>query len=266
MKSRIESVAIEGKEGVATLLTGNHIIQLEDESTQTMHTQDPESFLLYANKFSNDEHHIVYGEDSINLVKKKPGRYNEPLASCRLSHSNLLRHVDASLDSDMSPGNFEKFLSKMKRNLDETGRDVLFNVKDLKIAKVTNIQRSQDRKGNYIFNISRESKKDSGDYEPPETFSTKVPVFNYLNNEENLVDIPLDFNFDYTENHGAVTIMLCVSCPQLDDILLYQKKKIIESVIEEAGFDAYFGQVNAHTHTSEWRHKVNGQSDKEERY
>ena len=251
---------MESKDGVAKILTGNHYIELEDETTHTFYTQDPQSFLEYIKGYKPENHIILYDTCTIKLVLKEAKRIEDPIAVCNLLNSNLFNHVSNNLGNSQVISDFEKWLSKLKKNLDETGVDLMFNVKDLKISKVTNIQRTADKKGNYIFNISRESKKDSGEYEPPESFGVAVPLYQYLDTPANIIPLDLDFQFDYNENHGDVKIYMSVDSPNIDDIVLYQQKIIVEEILDTQKFEKYFGDMRNHQHDNSWKYQDNGQN------
>lgn len=253
----IENLKLEP--GTTKLLTGKDFRVLEDKSVKTFQTSDPMSFLKFVKDFSESSHVLTYNENEMILTRKDGSHYDKNIARCNFEFSDLYNHVNEQLDSSLAIEEFIKWMSKMKKNLDDVGLDLLFNAKDLKIAKITQIQRTRDNKGNYIFNISRESKKDSGEYEPPDTYHTTVPVFNYVDIEENLIKIPLELEFDYQEHGGSVSIYLETSCPTINEIVMYQQKLIVEALLEQLPFKSYFGNLQNVTQHDGWKYQESGQ-------
>lgn len=256
MNTEIQSIQLADKEQV--LRFGADFIKLSDATAQEFVTTDIEDFLSYVQSFGKNEGSVIeYNEGSVKYwAHKMPGnpRDSKPIATCKLTSSARLQTIQSANGKEISRDTLEQLLRKLMDNLDTAGRDLLDNVMDFNVSKVTKIKRSKQPNGNYHYSVSKES-AGSDDFAPPKKLSFTIPVFDGIETDYKFT---FDFGFDYSEIAGEVALKFKLENLNLDEAIFKARKEIIKKFLESVSeIPAYWGQRTIHVATDEWSFKRN---------
>lgn len=254
MENKLTVVA---RDGVA--LVGSHFHELKDESKAELATTDIESFLKFVKAKAGV---IFYDYQTITAYNSVAEVTNNtaPISSCTLCVTDILRTLQAKNNRGMSLEEFETFLLTFRPYLDQKALDLLSNLRDFRVSKVTDIERQKDNKGNYKFSISRQANAKT-QFEPPEKISFEVSVFEHL---PDTITVPMEFSFDYKEiededdeSKHTVQMVFTVRNMQLDELFKARCKEIVQEVISGLSAEKYWGALKIHKLNDSWKFKEN---------
>lgn len=257
MNTEIQSIQLADKEQV--LRFGADFIKLSDATAQEFVTTDIEDFITYVQRLHKDGFGstVEYNQSAVQYwpcrISDNP-RDEKPLATCKLASSARLQAIQRVNGSEISRDTLEQFLRKLLDNLDTAGRDLLDNVMDFNVSKVTKIKRSKQPNGNYHYSVTKES-AGSDDFVPPKKLSFTVPVFDGIDTDYKFT---FDFGFDYVEAGGEVALKFKLENLNLDEAIFKARKEIIKKFLESVSeIPAYWGSRVVHLATDEWSFKRN---------
>jgi len=249
---------------VNKLLVGRAFVELHDFSKQNFETMDLGDFCKYLTTASatvdstdKDQPVIEYDETGLRAYESQfeiDPRNDVPFATCFLSTAPRLERLISKNGRWMSREELETLLRSLKENLFPTGLELLDNVMDFSVSKVTKIKRTKTPKGNYNFSISRES-AGSDDFVPPEALMFQVPVFTMLKDVTE-AQIKFDFTFDYNDcGDGNVNLKFKLENLNLDDDLFNARRDIIKAYVDKIGIQSFWGSRHIVAKTDEWKYK-----------
>lgn len=259
MNTEIKSMTLADKE--QTLRFGADVIRLGDYTAQEFVTTDIEDFLAYVQgirAMPTAEHAVIeYNQNAVQYwASRHPEmpRVETPLATCKLTSSARLRAIESVNGKVLDRSDLERLLRKLIDNLDTAGRDLLDNLSDFNVSKVTKIKRSKQPNGNYSYAVTKES-AGSDDFVPPKKLSFTVPVFDGIETD---YKFSFDFEFDYLESQGEVALRFKMENLNLDEAIFKARKEIIKKYLESvAEIPAYWGSRQVRLATDEWSYKRN---------
>lgn len=235
------------------VLLGNPIIELVDESVDQFRTDRLDNFISYLDKIGC----LVYiGETCIEAyLDDEPAALDlHPVAICSLqSHPGfecLKYHQGAKINIDM----FITFLQRMKPYLTADSLNLLSNLRALKIQKVIEVNRKDDKRGNFLFSVRAES-GGNNDYMFPECLTFAVPL---ILNCKDLLNISFDLSFDWSvEKDNGFKFTLMIENFEFANIVRERKQEILASALKVDGLTVYFGTYHIIKQTDEWKYKKN---------
>lgn len=243
--------------GNSEILSGRAFRKLEDKSYQVFTTDDIDSFVEYCNIYEEKENTDLFLEASTSCVKGFRGykfdnvREEECFAECAFFTSEYINSLSSVNSRFISDTDMQSLLKKMRVNIGTDGLELLDNIMDLSISKITKIRKSK-KGANYNYSVSRES-AGMDDFVPPKKLSFNVPVFAGFENE---AIFTFDFDFDYKEDDGQVRLFFKIENLNLKEILLSERKRIIKehlSFIEKSKI--LWGSRKKYLGTDEWSYR-----------
>lgn len=254
----LEIKTMQLAENEQTLRLGADVIRLNDFTSQEFVTTDIEDFLSYIKgDVQSPDAVIEYNQNAVQHWHSRTPvspRDEKPLATCKLTSSTRLRAIEAVNGKTIGRDELEQFLRRLIDNLDVPGRDLLDNVMDFNVSKVTKIKRSKQSNGNYHYSVTKES-AGADDFVPPKKLSFTVPVFDGIDTDYKFT---FEFGFDYVEAGGEVALRFKLENLNLDEAIFKARKEIIKKYLESvAEIPAYWGSRVVHLATDEWSIKKN---------
>lgn len=240
--------------GNSEILSGRAFRKLEDKSYQVFTTDDIDSFVEYCNIYEEKENTDLFLEASTSFVKGFRGykfdnvREEECFAECAFFTSEYINSLSSVNSRYISDTDMQSLLKKMRVNIGTDGLELLDNIMDLSISKITKIRKSK-KGANYNYSVSRES-AGMDDFVPPKKLSFNVPVFAGFENE---AIFTFDFDFDYKEDDGQVRLFFKIENLSLIEILLEERKRIIKEHLSFIGRSKIlWGSRKKYLGTDEW--------------
>lgn len=255
MTGENSKIHIDSKDG--QVLIGSHFHILEDETQGQYLTDSLEDFILNsklkieAGEF--EEASLYFQDKNLKVYPDNPDRYSVPLMICNLSPSDALVRLTHAVGADCDRDDFEEFLLNMKPYLMDDSRDLLSQVRDFSLNKVTSMNRKKERNGDYFFAyVSESSGKD--DFLPPETVKFCLPLFKGL--EETEV-IQLDFDFNYKQSGEDIYLKFKLRFSDFDEEISRLQKGIIARRIESLDMPKYYGEFVVNKQDDSWKYDKN---------
>ncbi len=248
MHENVINVTAEGN----TLQLGNMVDRLHDKSTETFQTKITADFVNYV-QIHGPKSEVFYNEERIYAMPEKRNRWGDRLAHCSISNSEQLKELMNKNMRRLPISEFENFLRAMLPFLVGDAFELIGQLKDLSISKITNIKRSSDNHGNYSFAVSRQGSAKE-DFQPPATIKFKLPLLKHERCLSNIIDLEFDFIFTYKESEDdGVQITCQIQNWQLENIILEKKRDLIEAALKELGeCTLYYGGLDTNQHSDEW--------------
>jgi len=235
------------KAGHAVLLQGGHFLDLKDESKQTMQTNKMDAFIAFV-KTIKEKFNIFYGENKCSAHPQTVEHSTKPFAVCELGNTIALNKLIRAVNGRIQLDEMENFLLYMRPFMDENARFVFDHCRDLKISKVTEINRKKDRRGNYTFSIKRESAGNS-EFEPPEKIGFNIPLFNHIDAKGRYEFV---LEFDYKTSEEIVSIYFQMINPQFKEELARDMENTMITILNDIDNPKYWGKVEVFRQTDNW--------------
>ena len=249
---------------VNKLLVGRAFVELNDCSEQKFETTDLGDFCKYlstkqatVDPIDKDQPVVEYNEDGLHAYESQfsiDPRNVAPFASCYLKTAPRLERLIQKNGRWMSREELETLLRGLKDNLSTVGLELLDNVMDFSVSKVTKIKRTKTPKGNHNFSVSRDS-AGSDDFTPPEFLIFKVPVFTMVKDVTE-ASLKFDFSFDFSDRgDGNVDLKFKLENLNLDDDLFNARRDILKTEVDKLGIQSFWGNRIKILQTDEWKYK-----------
>lgn len=254
-------VNVIAKDGEVKLLTGSDFHLLSDLSFHTYKTADIDSFIRHVTTYDscfelyyNDTSAILYSHLACAKGYKHPAELQLQKSPYVELLSNMSRGLGYSVKS------LEELIMKLRPYADIEAKELLDISRNLKLSKVTEIESSRDKKGNYNYSVKKVGGND--DIALPEIISFTVPVFMHLNGEEDRQTFEFEPVFSYDEipmeKGGGVNMNFTFLNYQFDEVLLKAQKEILERHLANAGDrKRYYGSVTIHERDNSWTYQKN---------
>lgn len=231
------------------------ILRLEDKSSGLVTTDCIEDFLAFVRdtEVPAGSHPILYAAPTSVLayVAGKVDRYTAPFAKLELTvHPRLSLLIQANKRS-LELREAEELLRRLREGLDDSGRAILHNLRDLKVVKNLQMEQKKEPGGNFSFAFKMES--GLGDWKPDEKASFTVPFFNFV---EDQVALPFDFSVSLTdigegkEQKQGITVKF--ECLDIDEHLLNGHRAILLNNLKESGFPVMWGNLSVQKGDDSW--------------
>ena len=260
MPQDLSHVCLADRE-VNKLLVGRAFVELNDFSEQTFKTDDLSGFVDYIKslkKKAKDFSHPVFIEADENkvtafkrMISTDP-RNEIAIAECSLSISKRLDSIIRANGNWISADKMEELLKSLRNYTTPEGLELLDNIMDLSISKITKIRKTKSG-GNYTYSVSRES-SGADDFKPPKQLTFDVPIFNRF---ESHFGFRFDFDFDYKEIDGKVDLLFKIENLNIDDELLTARRAIVmdEFISKIDEVEAFWGHRRITNQDDAWKYK-----------
>jgi len=241
-------VVLVAKDGVV----GGANLTLKDLSKARFNTCDMDEFAAYVTQIGVAQ--IYYTSNSAEAWKPDLGRVtalSSPDAECCLALSKCVSTIRETLNTSKTDP--VPFLRLMKPYLCSNGLNLLANVQNLTIEKVTKVVKMKDKKGNFSYQYSRENSAKEA-FEPPDTIELCVPLFDQ---HPDKVTIPVEVFFEFVEKSAngvmyAETIFR-FECLTWNDIIANASRDTILSYLKTVpGAEVYYGSKSVVVATDEY--------------
>lgn len=250
-------IVVAAKDGHALVRIGNDMIALADESMLELETNDIESFTKYLMELppEHEPYSIYYGETNVTAMPNKASYHSKAFAHCGLSDSVLMavlkRFIREGITHTLT--DFEDFLHSMTSAWKMNAKEVYDLVRDFSLKKITHIERKKDNRGNFHYCVSRKDERE--DVAPPEQITFELPVFKFL---ADTITLTFDVVMSYSEDdEDSVDVRFRLKNPLFEEYLQERQTAIISGVLAKTTMPCYWGNINLHQQTDEWRHKEN---------
>ena len=197
---------------------GAELVTLENRSTETLRTDDPEQFVGFFLGFGGgfvpalesghpQPDYRVMAFALPNGIKAwsmgNPSRYKAPLCELDLTtHPRLRRLLEEINKRNLEPKQATDLLRSLRDNLDEAGLHVYMKSRDFKVSIKTTLAEKREPSGNHSIQVTTDGKLED-EWTPPQSVKFKVPLFERI---PLTVDLELDFSVvirEKTENEPA---------------------------------------------------------------
>lgn len=260
MQHELPNVVLANQE-TNKLLIGRAFVELNDFSEQKFSTTDLNDFCKYVKASIGPNEKvprpvIEYDETGLrafrNLFSVDP-RNDNAFAYCRLSTAPRLERLIQKNGNWMPRGDLETLLQGLKENLSTAGLELLDNIKNFSLSKITKVKRQKQKNGDYSWSVTRES-AGTDDFVPPDALIFEVPIFSMIGVSKE--QIKFDFNFDYTEcSDGNIELKFKIENLNLADNLFEIRRKIIKEEVDKIDIDSFWGSRGILIQTDEWKYK-----------
>lgn len=243
------------------LRIGADIVQLNDASSTTYKTDDLGEFIRYAANFSGPGSVpllVYYNATEVHLYRSfvlNDPRSNDPMAICTMNYHPRLKALMDVNGKKHDADDFETLLRKLRRNMDERGKELFDNLTNLSLAKTTKVDRKKDGKGNYTYIVSRES-SGKEDFTPPDAVSFSVPFFIGVTEEK---ELEFDFRFDFQQKDGDVNLQFTLESLNITEDLIHSSAEVLANALAVLdGVPCYRGTLSRKIADDSWSKKING--------
>lgn len=236
------------------LLVGRAYVELKDASQQTFFTDDLDDFVAYVKASKGKGGEVIeYSSQEVSAWREQESvrpRQDKAIATCSLRTGARLLKLLKVNGVWLGHEDLEVLLRIMRDCGGPEAMDLLDNLMNFSVSKVTNVKKSR-KGGNYVYSVSRES-AGSDDFVPPSTLAFKVPVFDGLAGAH---EIRFDFDFDFKEADGEVTLRFKLENLNLGDEIDKAKKADIMEAVKSIGYPAYWGSRKIIEKDDTWKYR-----------
>lgn len=198
---------------------GSELIGLENRSTETLRTDDPEQFVGFFLGFGGGFVPPLDSDTPVHLLHPlqfrvmafalpegikawamgNPSRYKAPLCELDLKiHPRLQRILRDINRQDLTPKEATANLRSLRDNMDQAGLAVYMKSRDFKVSIKTTLAEKREASGAHSIQMSVDGKLED-EWNPPETVKFKVPLFERI---PLTVELELDFSVIIREKDG----------------------------------------------------------------
>lgn len=252
--TRINIQCKEGQDKVV-LLTGNDLIELQDESSSTFSAMDIPAFQSYLE--GRDGDFVIFcNRDSLIASPREISVVSTNIAECCLSPSCQLGALRRINHQKQTPKAFQEFMKSMRRYYDKAGRDLEYRNDNLEVKDCVQAKRIRGRDGSMEIMVSRKN-NDGERLVIPEKVVFAVPMYRY---HPEAVEIEMEVTFDYEVTDGEFLATWKLDSYDFDDVLEDRFRAIIDGKFDGLGWERYWGNVHIHAQTDGWRFRKNPMS------
>lgn len=232
------------KDGIAAVLHGAHIVRLVATATQTFVTNSISDFVSYVKK--SGKVRVFYSDNKVEAVETIIDENTRPTAICWMKPSRVFSLLESVNGKSIDLGSLETTFRALIPFMRTDSKELFDVARDLRIRKVTQIERKKDNNGNFAFSISR--KGDRYDQEIPAAIHFELPVLAHCDNKFEFELLP---ELEYRELEDSVSVSFRFHSIDFEERKADAIKAIIADKIAELTCEKYFGTAPIEVATDE---------------